>query len=163
MNGKLRNMTAIYLFRDNKVLLLYREGGSVVNEVWTGSAGGHFEKNELNDAKACVLRELNEELGLQPEDIDGLSLRYIALRYTKGEIRQNYYFFAELKEYVDENLNSNEGTCRWFSLDEIGTLEMPLSAKYVMEHYCKVGYMTDALYIGVVGPDEAEFCELKES
>ena len=163
MNGKLRNMTAIYLFRDNKILLLYREGGSVVNEVWTGSAGGHFEKNELNDAKACVLRELNEELGLQPEDIEGLSLRYIALRHTKGEIRQNYYFFAELKEHVDENLNSNEGTCRWFSLDEIDTLEMPLSAKYVMEHYCKVGYMTDALYVGVAGPDKAEFCELRET
>ena len=25
--------------------------------------GGHFEENELNDPKACVLRELKEELG----------------------------------------------------------------------------------------------------
>ena len=93
-------MTSIYLFKGGKVLLLYRQGGRVVNNVWTGSAGGHFEKNELNDAKACVLRELNEELGLQPENIDGLTLRYITLRRTKGEIRQNYYFFAELKESV---------------------------------------------------------------
>ena len=56
MEGKLRNMTAIYLLRGEKVLLLYRQGGRVVNDVWTGSAGGHFEKDELNDAKACVLR-----------------------------------------------------------------------------------------------------------
>ena len=88
MEGKLRNMTAIYLLRGEKVLLLYRQGGRVVNDVWTGSAGGHFEKDELNDAKACVLRELYEELGLRPEDIEGLALRYIALRNVKGEIRQ---------------------------------------------------------------------------
>ena len=111
MEGKLRNMTAIYLFRGEKVLLLYRQGGRVVNDVWTGSAGGHFEKDELNDAKACVLRELYEELGLRPEDIEGLALRYIALRNVKGEIRQNYYFFANIKEHVDDNLASNEGIC----------------------------------------------------
>ena len=52
MVGKLRNMAAIYLQSKNKVLLLYRQGGTVVNEVWTGSAGGHLEANELNDSKA---------------------------------------------------------------------------------------------------------------
>ena len=162
MNGKLRNMTAIYLFRDEKVLLLYRQGGSVVNNVWTGSAGGHFENDEIKDAKACVLRELNEELGLHPEDIEGLALRYITLRNTNGEIRQNYYFFAELKESVNENLSSNEGICKWFSLDEISSLEMPFTAKYVMEHYCKVGCLTNILYVGVANSDEVKFCDLPE-
>lgn len=47
MDGRLRNMTSIYLFKGGKVLLLYRQGGRVVNNVWTGSAGGHFEKNDL--------------------------------------------------------------------------------------------------------------------
>lgn len=162
MDGKLRNMTAIYLFKGKKVLLLYRQGGRVVNNVWTGSAGGHFENNELNDAKACVLRELNEELGLQPEDIDGLTLRYITLRSTKGEIRQNYYFFAELKESVDDNLSSNEGICRWFSMEEINSIEMPFTAKYVIEHYCKIGYLTNVLYVGVASPDKVDFCSLPE-
>ena len=31
-------------------------------------------------------------MGLSPEDIENLSLRYVTLRRTKGEIRQNYYF-----------------------------------------------------------------------
>lgn len=93
MDGKLRNMTAVYLAKKDKVLMLYREGGRVADHVWTGSAGGHFEKEELNDAKACVLREMEEELGLGSDDIEGLTLRYVTLRYTKGEIRQNYYFF----------------------------------------------------------------------
>ena len=88
MDGKLRNMTAVYLAKKDKVLMLYKEDGRVVNNVWTGSAGGHFEKNEINDAKACVLRELEEELGLRSDDIEGLTLRYVTLRYTKVEIRQ---------------------------------------------------------------------------
>lgn len=66
--GRLRNMTSIYLFKDNKVLLLYRQGSRVVNNLWTGSAGGHFEEFELNDAKAAVLRELNEEIGITEDE-----------------------------------------------------------------------------------------------
>lgn len=163
MDGKLRNMTAIYLLKGERVLLLYRQGGKVVNNVWTGSAGGHFEKEELNDAKACILRELNEELGLQPEDIEELAFRYVTLRSTKGEIRQNYYFFAELKETVDENLVSNEGVCRWFFLDEIASLEMPVTAKYVMEHFCKEGRFTDNVYVGVTGSEGTQFNILMET
>lgn len=44
MDGKLRNMTSIYISKGNRMLLLYRQGGKVVNNVWVGSAGGHFEK-----------------------------------------------------------------------------------------------------------------------
>lgn len=162
MEGKLRNMTAIYLLKGERVLLLYRQGGRVVNNVWTGSAGGHFEPDELNDAKACVLRELKEELGLLPEDLEGLVLRYVTLRYTKGEIRQNYYFFAELKDSIDENLVSNEGECRWFSMDEISSLEMPFTAKYVIEHFGKTGRFTATLYTGVTHSEGVEFVELPE-
>lgn len=163
MQGKLRNMTGIYLLKGDKILLLYRQGGKVVNNVWTASAGGHFEKEELNDARACVVRELQEELGLSVEEVENIEFRYVCLRGTKGEIRQNYYFFAKLKDNVDDNLHSNEGECKWFTIDEIGELEMPLTAKYMMEHYCKVGRFTDKVYAGVTYPDRIEFNELVES
>lgn len=163
MDGKLRNMTGVYLLKGDKVLLLYRQGGKVVTNVWTGSAGGHFENAELNDAKACVVRELKEELGLTLDDVENLQFRYVCLRSTKGEIRQNYYFFAELKDSVDADLHSNEGVCKWFSLEEISGLEMPLTAKYMMEHYYKVGRLTDKIYVGVTYPDRIEFNELVES
>ncbi len=163
MNGKLRNMTAVYLTKKDNVLLLYREGGRVVNNVWTGSAGGHFEEYELNDAEACVLREMEEELGLKSDDIESLTLRYVTLRYTKGEIRQNYYFFANLKDYVNDRLHSNEGICKWFPIDEILRLEMPFTAKYVVEHYYSVGHLTDKLYVGVATSECVDFLELSES
>ena len=156
-------MTSVYLLRGEKVLLLYRQGGRVVNNVWTGTAGGHFESYELNDAKACVLRELYEELGLGAEDIKDLALRYVTLRRIKGEIRQNYYFFANIKEHVNDNLVSNEGICKWFSLDDMLSLEMPFTAKFVMEHFYTIGRYTDKIYAGIANADKVEFLDLPES
>ncbi len=162
MDGALRNMTSVYLRDGERILLLYRQGGRVVSEVWTGSAGGHFEKDELNDARACVLREMNEELGLAESDIENLALRYITLRRAKGEIRQNYFFFADLKSSVSRELTSNEGKTKWFSLDETAALEMPYSAKFVMEHYRKTGKATDALYVGTADGNGVVFTALPE-
>ena len=163
MNGKLRNMTTVYLFRGEQVLLLYRRGGKVVDLVWTGSAGGHFEDYELNDATACVLRETEEELGLRPEHMRNLALRYVTLRNVRGEIRQNYYFFATLADDAPMELTSNEGNCKWFSLSEIGELEMPFTAKVVMEHYVKEGRFTDQLYAGIADEHAVHFSPLPQA
>lgn len=155
-------MTSIYLLKNDRVLLLFREGGRVVSNTWIGSAGGHFEENELNDAKACVLREMKEELGLTADDIENLKLRYVTLRRINGEIRQNYFFFADLKSNADENLSSSEGTLQWFSLSEINSLNMPYSAKYVMEHYCNTGKFTSEMYTGTATGEKVEFIKLPE-
>lgn len=162
MEGKLRNMTSVYLTNAGKMLLLFRQGSRVVNNVWTGSAGGHFEEWELNDARACVLREMEEELGLKESQIKNLSLRYVTLRRTKGEIRQNYYFFAELSEGVDTRLASNEGTARWFAYSELGKLEMPYTARFVIEHYLKTGQVTDKIYGGVADGERVVFTAMPE-
>ncbi len=160
---KLRNMASIILTRNDNVLMLYRQGSRIVNDLWVASAGGHFEGEELNDPRACALRELSEELGLTEDSVEDLSLRYITLRDHNGEIRQNYYFFARLKDGVNGELASNEGKCKWFPLGALGELPMPVSAKYMMEHYLKTGRNTDSLYIGVTTPDGAVFTEMKES
>lgn len=162
MDGILRNMASIYLLKDNKMLLLYRQGSRVVNDVWIGSAGGHFEEFELNDARACVLRELQEELGITEKEIENLRLRYVTLRRSKGEIRQNYYFFADLKEGVSEKFSSNEGVSRWFSLSEVTSLEMPFTSKFVIEHYLDVGHKTDMIYGGIADGEKVVFTEMPE-
>lgn len=163
MDGKLRNMTSIYLCKGNQFLLLYRMGSRVVGNSYTGTAGGHFEKEELNDAKACVLRELLEETGLTEQDVESVALRYITLRLKNGEVRQNYYFFADLAEHVNEEvLSSNEGELQWFSPEEAEGLPMPHSAKFVVMHYLKTGQYTDCLYGGIEEEERLEFTELKE-
>ena len=160
---KLRNMTGIYLSCNGQMLLLYRQGGRVVSNQWIASAGGHFEPEELNDPKACVLRELKEELNLTEDDLDGMRMRYIALRNTKGEIRQNYYFFADLKPEHYSLFTSNEGKCRWVDYADIMDYDMPLTARYVMDHYLRVGKYTDDLYGGVYDGTDYHFTEIRES
>lgn len=146
MDGRLRCMTGIYLTYRGEFFLLYRQGGSVVSDCYTGTAGGHFEPQELNDARACVLRELYEETGLTEEDIHDLRMRYITLRLKNGEIRQNYYFFAELNAPVE--LKSCEGEIRRFSREELSALPMPESAHQMLMHYLAEGCNTELLYSG---------------
>ncbi len=162
MNETLRNMTSLYLTKGDCILLLYRQGGRVVNEVWTGSCGGHFEPYELNKPQACALREMQEEIGLTPADINGLSLRYITLRRIGSEIRQNYFYFAALKPEVDEHIISNEGICRWFDMDKISNLPMPYSARFVMDHYLNIGRHTAELYVGAASEDQVVFTPLPQ-
>lgn len=160
--GKLRNMTSIYLSRNDKMLLLYRQGSKVVNNMWIASAGGHFDECELNDAKACVLRELKEELSITEDMICNLRLRYITLRRIEGEIRQNYYFFADLADDYTGEIASNEGISRWFELDEISELKMPFTAQYVIEHYLKTGIYDDKMYGGIADGEKVIFIEMPE-
>lgn len=159
-NGKLRNMASIYLRKGDQILLLYRQGNSIVSNMWIGSAGGHFEKDEVNDAKACVLRELQEELGLTTDRIQNLSLRYVTLRYTDNEIRQNYYFFADLIGDDKTDPISTEGITRWYYLNELADLEMPFTAHHMIDHYLKTGRFNDALYGGLATSDHVIFEKL---
>lgn len=157
---RLRNMTSVYFVEEDKLLCLYRVGSRVVGNKHVGAAGGHFEKEELNDPRACVLREMQEELGLTEENVEGLTLRYITHRYMAGEIRQNYYYFAKLK--TDRELKSNEGDLKWVAFDKVPELEMPVSAKHMILHYIKEGRFTDKLYGGITEEAGTCFVEMKE-
>lgn len=161
-NPTLRNMTAIYLLQNDKILLLYRKGSKVSNNKWIGAAGGHFEECEINDASACVLREMYEEISVTADMIENLKLRYVTIRRSNGEIRQNYYFFADLKRDINIELKSNEGILQWFGLEELYDLEMPFSAKYMIRHYIEKGRFDDNLYVGVADGRNVIFTELPE-
>lgn len=81
---KLRNMTSIYILREDCLLLLYRVGSRVVEPSWCG-VGGHFEPEELNRPDLCILRELEEETGITPQDITPrAALHYPALEKRRG-------------------------------------------------------------------------------
>lgn len=139
-----RNMVSLFLLKRDQVLLLYREGGRVANQLYVAACGGHMEKHELNNAKSAVIREMQEELGITERDVGEICLRYIALRNTGSEIRQNFYFFAELTAH--EPLSSNEGCLRWCTAAEALSLPMPVSCKAVLTHYFRQSGQDDTLY-----------------
>ena len=162
MEGKLRNMVALYLVAGDRMLLLYRIGSRVLrNPCWCG-IGGHFEKEELNDARAALLREVSEEIGLAERDMEDLRLRYITLRQKDGEIRQNYYFFARLAEGAVVQDTCDEGVLEWVPFTEVCGRDMPYSAGYVVRHYLETGRQDEALYCGVVDRQGVQFVALEE-
>ncbi|MGG7163526.1 NUDIX domain-containing protein [Clostridium ihumii] len=157
----LRNMTSIYIINNDKILLLYRIGSRVVSPSWCG-IGGHFEKEELNNPKACVLRELLEETGITVNDVEPVKLKYITLRNKNNEIRQNYYYFTTL---INKNIkidSCNEGILEWVSTDQILEKEMPFTAKECLKHYLSTGKNNDKTYAGIITNKHAIFNELNE-
>ena len=153
-------MTSVYLTGEKGILCLYRVGSRVANNKYIGSAGGHFENDELNDARACVLREMREELGLSESDVTDLKMRYITYRLKDGEIRQNYYFFGVL--CGERELVSSEGTLRWIPYDGFENLNMPVSAKHMILHYLKRGRFDDLLYAGITEETGTVFVPMRE-
>ena len=158
--GILRHLTSIYLMKKDQVLLLYRIGSRVVNHMWVSSAGGHFEQEELNDAKSCALRELKEELNVDESMLSDLKMRYVTLYRNEKELRQNYYFFAELNDSAPVDLISNEGTLKWVHLNDLKELEMPFTSRKVMDHFVQTGRFDSKLYAGISSDKEMQFLEL---
>ena len=159
-SGKLRSMASVYLRRDNQLLLLYRQGNSIVSNLWIGSAGGHFEEGEVKDARQCLLRELYEELAISEASLANLSLRYVTLRYADGELRQNYYFFADLIDPEVITPASTEGITKWFALNDMDGLPMPFTARYMIDHYLRTGQYNDLLYAGIANNSGVQFQSL---
>jgi 8-oxo-dGTP diphosphatase len=157
----LRNLTTIYIMFKNKMLLLYRVGSRVVQPSWCG-IGGHFEKDELNNPKTCVLRELFEETGITENDIGTVELKYVTLRMKNNEIRQNYYYFTELRNTEIDINECDEGTLEWFNMDEVLDREMPFTAKECLRHYLAIGKDNNKLYAGIAIESGVDFIELKE-
>ena len=89
---------------------------------WTG-LGGRVESDELDDVHASALREFHEETGLNADQITDLSLRRVLLHNRPGApLTLLLYFTGALSEPLV--LNSDEGTLRWLSEDEIAQLDV---------------------------------------
>lgn len=161
MDGRLRPMTAVYITSGERILLLYRVGSRVVEPSFCG-VGGHFEKDELCDARACVLREMHEEIGLAQDDLLDMRMRYVTLRLKNGEIRQNYYFFAQLKPGARIAEACGEGRLEWADMNTVLERKMPHTAWHMLSHYLSEGKDTDLLYGGVTTEDGVVFTPMQE-
>ena len=63
---------------------------------------------------------------------------------------------------MDTHLVSDEGMLRWFDYSDLTALEMPYSAKFMIEHYLQVGHGTGDIYVGVANEERVIFTRLPE-
>jgi ADP-ribose pyrophosphatase len=147
---KLRNMASIYIFNDEKVLMMYRVGSRVFKGALWAGIGGHFENDELNDPTKCVLRELFEETGIKEVDIENLKLKYITTRRAEDEIRQQYIFTANLSNKAVTIIPCDEGETSWVSVSDVLIRKMSFTNGECLKHYFSIGKNDNELYSGVV-------------
>lgn len=152
MQPSFRNMTSLYLQRDGKMLLLFRENSRVDRNNWRG-IGGHCLPVEINEPYRCVIRELGEEIGIQEADLLKIELRYVTLQKFGNEIYQNYYYFAEVDDNVTVLETSPEGRLQWFDNTQILDLEMPAASKAVLKHYFETGCHTEKIYSATINEE----------
>jgi 8-oxo-dGTP diphosphatase len=82
------------------------------------------------------------------------------VRYADGELRQNYYFFADLSDSNKIFLPSNEGITQWYPLSDTGDLSMPFTARHMLDHYITIGQFDNALYGGIANDAGVTFTKL---
>ena len=132
-------MTSVWIHRENAVLLLLRRGSRVIPDSYVG-IGGHLESDETTDPARGALRELHEEVGLEPDDLAEFRLRYVAMRDVGDELRINYYFTARLHDDRRAPTSCTEGELRWFDRDaDFDELPMPPTGRAALMDWLSPG------------------------
>lgn len=119
-NGHKFDDTVIcYLFKDNKVLMLFRNKKEVdINKgKWIG-VGGHIEKGE--DPLTAVIREVYEETSLrinECESVAGITF------FFKDDVEVMHVFTCS--NFSGElDYDCEEGTLKWIDLDELFSIPL---------------------------------------
>ena len=99
---------------------------------WTG-LGGRVEPDEFDDLRAAALREIQEETGIEPAEIQNLMLRRSLLQQRPG-------YPLTLLLYFTGNLDNpktpvcDEGTLHWLTAKEIESVDVIENTRVVIPH-----------------------------
>ena len=125
--------TVLFLRFEERFLLLKRSSTKrIAPGRWTG-VGGKVERDETNDLRTSMLRELAEETGLTENDIDALSLRRVLYHNRAGEpLTGLLYYTAELRAYSLPECT--EGTLYWKEPKNFAALDIIETTNLVLPH-----------------------------
>ena len=147
----LRIMTTAYLFHRNHVLLMRRSPTrKFMPGIWTG-IGGHLEAAEHGNLRCACLREIEEETGLRSEDVEELALRYVILRQSHKELRQQFVYFGRTAK--TELSSTDEGTLHWIPRTEIFHHQMSESNRFMLLHYFE-NHDKNAVFVGTMREEQ---------
>ena len=144
-----RLLAAAFLENEGHLLLMRRSPSASLMPGMLAPVGGHIEASEINDPTAACIREITEETGLSPHEIEKLSLRYIVHRLRHNEVRTQYVYFASTTKV--RLYPNHEGVLQWMPIDALHNLaEASFTTRAILNHYLKSGSKTENIYVGVV-------------
>ena len=130
-NEKVIPTVQIYLEKDNKYLMLYRnkKKNDMNQGKWLG-VGGHVEEGET--PYQAIVRETKEETGL---DLKSAEYRAI-INFVNDDYVEIIYQYTS-SDFTGEVIDCNEGELRWIDKSEVLTLPMWEGDKYFLDPLIK--------------------------
>lgn len=172
MEENLQNLALLYIVDGYRVLLWHSDVENTENSEKLENPENRESKKYLenpekpekqeiyHNPKASMLKRLYEKTGLKESDLENLQLRYITLGQQNGQVKQNYYYFASLKDPHIGPIRYPGGEIRWFEGMKALDLEMSLLDQNVLEHYLFIGKHTKSLYGGIASGDHVTFADM---
>lgn len=121
--------TLIFIFNDEKILLLKGSPDKKNFPNLYNGLGGHVERGET--ILECAHRELKEECGLT---LVNLTLCGILTDITNEQVGIQIHLFKGLIDQLPDNLHSSyEGTINWFRKAEVVNLELVPDVPFYLE------------------------------
>jgi 8-oxo-dGTP diphosphatase len=145
----IRALAGVLLFCGEELLMMKRGSGRELSPGLWANIGGHVERNESAFPASAALRELSEETGIRPEQIQGLFLRYIVLQREGDELHVFYDFTASCTE-KPPLLPNDEGELHWVPIKDVLSLDMPESLCLLLRHYFSKPFEKKTL-VGIMG------------
>ena len=130
-NEKVIPTVQIYLEKDNKYLMLYRnkKKNDMNQGKWLG-VGGHVEAGET--PYQSIVRETKEETGL---DLKSAEYRAI-INFVNDDYVEIIYQYTS-SDFTGEVIDCNEGELRWVDKSEVLSLPMWEGDKYFLDPLIK--------------------------
>lgn len=131
MSAAIKVYIAVFLFRDNHVLLLRRsEEKAFAPGLWTG-IGGRVEPQDMGSVERAALREIREETGLSADEVRDLRIRVVFTQPEEGDI-SIVIFCTGSTDRVSVG-PCKEGDLEWIELSRTRELSMIENAARALE------------------------------
>ena len=150
--GYQKNSITVFLMNEGRVLIKCIGSKMVAPSFFLN---GSFDPDTLSYAQEKLLTQYS----ITTSALEEPKLRYITLRWAGGELRQNYFYFAETRD--DLNIPPI-GNVKWIPFNDFITMEMPKTVQSMWKHYLEVGRSNDRVYCGVVKEKGLAVSELEE-
>lgn len=152
MTGSQKSSITVFLTNQGRILL------KCVGEKMISPSfflNGSFDPDTLG----YVQDKLLADYGMTTTALEEPQLRYVTLRWTNGELRQNFFYFAETR---DELGIPPIGNLKWIPYGDALNMEMPKTVQGVLKHYLEIGRSNPRVYCGVVKEKGVAISELEE-
>jgi 8-oxo-dGTP pyrophosphatase MutT (NUDIX family) len=129
--NSMMNVATCYLEYNNTFLLLKRHPKALQGNKWC-LPGGKVEKNE--SIKACILREINEEIGLDLPSSKTINLGELYIKREQFEFTLHLFtFFCDKLPNIALNLNEHT-EAKWLTYHDAKYLPLIIGGLKTINH-----------------------------